>query len=126
MSRSMPRTASVWSNFLMTLRSCTWAMAGLSLGRAGGEAGNVVVHEEGVDDEGWRGGEERRRHDHAPLIDVGLDQRGDRPRGQHLLVGAEDEGHGIDEGRPAYGEGEDRRGDQARQGHRYEDLEEHL
>src|SRR5215472_17582840 len=72
MSRSMPRTASVWSNFLMTLCKLTCAMA-LSLRRAGGEAGDVVVHEEGVDDHGRRRGKQCCRHDHAPLIDVTLD-----------------------------------------------------
>src|SRR3984893_13123871 len=69
MSRSMPRTASVWSNFLTTLLSVTCAMA-LSLRRAGGEAGDVVVHEEGVDDQRRRRREQRRGHDNAPLIDV--------------------------------------------------------
>src|ERR1700681_3596616 len=71
MSRSMPRTASVWSNFLTTLLSVTCAMA-LSLRRAGGEAGDVVVHEEGVDDQRRRRRDQRRGHDHAPLIDVAL------------------------------------------------------
>src|ERR1700730_19243389 len=94
MSRSMPRTASVWSNFLTTLLSVTCAMA-LSLRRAGGEAGDVVVHEEGVDDQRRRRREQRRGHDHAPLIDVALDQGRDRSRRQHQLIAAVDERHGI-------------------------------
>src|ERR1700740_1804901 len=65
MSRSMPRTASVGSNFLTTLLRVTCALR-LSLRRAGGEAGNVVVHEEGVDDERRRRRDQGRGHDHTP------------------------------------------------------------
>src|ERR1700719_310248 len=77
MSRSMPCTTSRSANRFTTLLSVTCAMA-LSLRRAGGEAGDVVVHEEGVDHQRRRGGEQRCGHDHAPLIDVGLYQAGDR------------------------------------------------
>ena len=50
------------------------------------------------------------------------DQAGDGADRQHLLVGAVEERHRIDEGRPRHGEGEDRRRDDAGQRHRDEDA----
>src|SRR5262245_34678705 len=73
MSRSMPDTASVSSKRLTTLRSETCAMAvprRLPLGRAGGEPGDVVVHQEGVDDQRRRGAEQRPGHDLPPVEHV--------------------------------------------------------
>ena len=95
-------------------------------GGAGGQAGDVVVHQEGVDDERRRGGDQRAGHQHAPLVDVAADQAGHGADGEHLLVRRIEERHRIDEGRPRHGEGEDRRGDDAGQRHRDEDLEQHL
>src|SRR5215470_743488 len=89
MSRSMPRTASVSSKRFTTLRSDTCAMAMLfvfvafpaenrcpllrvmllPLGGAGGEAGDVVVHQEGVDQQRRRSAEQRAGHDLAPVED---------------------------------------------------------
>src|SRR2546430_4192315 len=69
MSRSMPRTASVSSYFLTTFLSETCAIYS-TLRRAGGEAGNVIVHQEGVDDQRRRGTEQRAGHDLTPVEDV--------------------------------------------------------
>src|SRR5713101_7630852 len=91
MSRSMPRTANVSSTFLTSLRSVTWAMKS-SFGGAGGQAGDVVVHEERVDDERRRGAEQRPGHDLRPGEDVAADQRGDDADRQHQLVDRGGEG----------------------------------
>src|SRR6202008_2107670 len=77
MSRLMLRTASTSSYFLTTLRRVTSAIFSplvSSLGRAGGQPRDVVVHQEGVDDERRRGGDQRAGHQHAPLVDVAADQ----------------------------------------------------
>src|SRR6202795_1795266 len=76
MSRSMPRTASPSSQRLITLRKVTSAMSS-TLCRAGGQAGNVIVHQEGVDDQRRGGAEEGAGHDLGPVAHVGLDQAGD-------------------------------------------------
>src|SRR5262245_46441803 len=86
MSRSMPRTASVSSYFLTSLCSATCAMPDLStLGGACRQAGDVVVHQEGVDQQRRRGTEQCAGHDLPPVVDVALDQRGDDARRQHQL-----------------------------------------
>src|SRR5262249_25300407 len=108
-SRLIPRTASTSSKRLITLRNATSAIV-LTLGRAGGQPGNVVIHEKRVDHEGRCGCYQRAGHQHPPLVDVGADQARHRAHRQHLLVGGIEEGHGVDEGRPRDGEGEDRRG----------------
>src|SRR5262249_27441641 len=130
MSRSMPRTASVSSKRLTTLRSETCAMAILftfvafpaenrcplfremllSLGGAGGEPGDVVVHQEGVDDQRRRGAEQRAGHDLPPVEHVALGQRGDDADRQHQLIGRGGEGERVEELRPGDGKGEDGRG----------------
>src|SRR3979411_514612 len=84
MSRSIPRTASVSSYFLTIFRSETCAMYS-TLRRAGGQAGNVVVHQEGVDDERWRGAKQRAGHDLTPVEYVPLDQRRDDADRKHQL-----------------------------------------
>src|SRR3954471_2095882 len=112
MSRSMPRTASTSSYFLITLRNVTSAMSS-TLCRTGGQAGNVVVHQEGVDDQRRGGAEQGARHDLPPVEDVALDQGGDDADGQHQLTGRGGEDERIQELRPGHREGEDRRGDQA-------------
>src|SRR5262249_2105085 len=63
---------------------------------AGGQAGDVVVHQEGVDDQRRRRRQQGPRHQHAPLVDVGADQARHRADREHLLVGAVEEGHWID------------------------------
>ena len=46
-----------------------------------GQAGDVVIHEERVDHERRRRGEQRAGHQHAPFVDVAADQAGDRADG---------------------------------------------
>ena len=69
-------------------------------GRAGGQAGDVVVHQEGVDDERRRGAEQRAGHDLPPVEHVALDQRRDDADRQHQLIGRCREGQRIEELRP--------------------------
>src|SRR5215831_10619396 len=121
MSRSMPRTASVSSKRFTTLRSETCAMLS-AFGRAGGETGDVVVHQEGVDDQRRRGAKQRAGHDLSPVEDVALDQGGDDADRQHQLIGRGGEGERIEELRPRHREAEDGGGDDAGQRHRDEDL----
>src|SRR5215510_334944 len=85
MSRLMLRTASTSSKRLTTLRNATSAISS-ALGGAGGEPGDVVVHQERIDDERRRRGHQGTRHQHAPLVDVGTDQAGDGAHREHLLV----------------------------------------
>src|SRR5512147_2311003 len=73
MSRSMPRTASTSSYRLTTLRNVTSAMRS-TLCRTGGQAGNVIVHQEGVDDERRCRAEQGAGHDLSPVEHVTLDQ----------------------------------------------------
>src|SRR3979409_847135 len=86
MSRSMPRTASTSSYFLTTLRNVTSAMSS-TLCRTGGQAGNVIVHQERVDDQRRRRAEQGAGHDLTPVEDVALDQGGDDADRQHQLIG---------------------------------------
>src|SRR5262249_42767218 len=93
MSRSMPRTASVSSKRLWSLRSETCAMCeALPLGGAGSQPGDVIVHEKRVDDQRRGGAKQRPGHDLPPVEDIALDQRGDDPDRQHQLVGRGGEG----------------------------------
>src|SRR5262249_58134577 len=92
----------------------------LALGGAGGEPGDVVVHEEAVDDQRRGGAEERSGHDLTPVEHVTLDQRRDDADRQHQLVGRGGEGEGIKKLRPGHGKGENGRGDEARQRNGYE------
>src|SRR5262249_1668835 len=117
MSRSMALTASTSSYFLMTFRSVTCAIYS-TLCRAGGQSGNVVVHQEGVDDQRRRRAEQRAGHDLPPVVDIAPDQRRDDADRQHELVRRCREGERIEELRPRHREGEDRRRDQPRQRHR--------
>src|SRR5918992_28820 len=90
MSRSIPRTASVLSKRFTTLRSETCAMSyrpWSALGCARGEAGDVVVHQESVNDQRRGGAKQRAGHDLAPVEHVAFDQRGDDADRQHELIG---------------------------------------
>src|SRR5215831_11180058 len=129
-SRSMPRTASTSSKRLTTLRSFTSAMSSSlgtsTLGGAGGEAGDVVVHQEGVDDERRRGAQQRAGHDLPPVEYVTLDERRYDADREHQLVGGRRESERVEELGPAHGEGENGRGDEPRQGHGNENLGQRL
>src|SRR3954469_9208344 len=85
MSRSIPWTAGVLSKVLTMLRSATCAMF-LPLGRAGSQTGNVIVHQERIDDQGRGGPQQRPGHDLSPVIHVALDQCRHDAHRQHKLV----------------------------------------
>src|SRR3954462_11791806 len=125
MSRSMPRTASTSSYFLTTLRNVTSAMSS-TLCRAGGQAGNVIVHQERVDDQRRCGAEQGAGHDLPPVEHVALDQRGDDADRQHQLVCRGREHQWIEELRPGNRESEDGRCDDARHRHRNENARKRL
>ncbi len=59
----------------------------LPLGRAGSEAGDVIVHQERIDDQRRCGAEQRSRHDLSPIVHVALDQGRDNADRQDELVG---------------------------------------
>src|SRR5271155_3495354 len=71
-SRLILRTASTSSKRLMTLRNATsailWSPFSSALRGARGQAGDVIVHQEGVDHERGRRGDQRAGHQHAPLV----------------------------------------------------------
>src|SRR5215469_2736790 len=77
-SRSMPFTAwTLPSNCFVTLRIETGAMRALSLRCACGQPGDVVVHQESVDQNGRRGADHATRHDLAPRKHIAADQVGE-------------------------------------------------
>src|SRR5438128_4136957 len=76
MSRSIPCTAGVLSNILTMLRRATCAMF-LPFRRAGGQTGNVIVHQKCIDDQWRRRAEQGAGHDLTPVVHVALDQSGD-------------------------------------------------
>src|SRR3974390_655118 len=76
MSRSIPRTAGTSSYCLTTLRSVTCAIGASALCRAGRQAGDVVVHEKGVDQQRRRRTKQSGGHDLAPVENIALDKRG--------------------------------------------------
>src|SRR5215472_9673452 len=125
-SRLMLRTASTLSNRLTTLRSETSAMTYLALGGAGGETGDVIVHQKSVDHERRRRGEERASHQHSPFIHVGADQARYGANGEDLLVRRVEERHRIHECRPGHRESENHGGDDPGQCYRNENLGQHL
>src|SRR6516164_3236241 len=125
MSRSMPRTASTSSYRFTTLRKLTSAMSS-ALCRAGGQPGDIVVHQEGIDQQGRCGSKQRSSHDLSPVEDVTLDQGGDDADGHDQLVGRGREHQRIEELRPGRGEGENRSCNQAWQGNGDEDLRQRL
>ena len=79
-------------------------MVPITLGRAGSQAGDVIVHQEGIDDQRRRGAEQRARHDLTPVVHVALDQGGDDADRQDELVGGGRERERIEEIRPRNGE----------------------
>src|SRR6266851_2267164 len=79
MSRSIPCTAGVRSNVLTMLRSATCAIL-LSFRGAGGQAGDVIVHQKRVDDQRRSRAEQRPGHDLSPRVHVAHDPGGKRHR----------------------------------------------
>src|SRR5690242_3308956 len=89
MSRLMPRTASTLSKRLVTFRNATSAMALALFSAFGGpcsQAGDIIVHQEGVNHERRCRSHQRAGHQHAPLVDVGANEARHRADGEDLLV----------------------------------------
>src|SRR5262249_17177909 len=85
-SRSMPRTSSTSSWRCTLVRRVGLAMTSTRRG-AGGEAGNVVIHQESVDDQRRCCAEQRAGHDLTPVEHVALDQGGEDADRHHELIG---------------------------------------
>src|ERR1043166_10347680 len=92
---------------------CPLKVRPLTLGGARGQTRDVIVHQEGVDNERWRRTQQRPSHDLTPVEDVALDQRGYDTDRQYQLVGRGREGERIEELRPRHREAEDGGGDDA-------------
>src|SRR5437762_346524 len=89
--------------------------AGLALDGAG-EAGDVVLDEERIDDRDGDRAEQRPRHELAPEVDVATDELGDHADGNRFLLRRGEEDQRVDELVPRQREGEDPRREDA--GHR--------
>jgi hypothetical protein len=70
--------------------------ADLFLDRAG-EAGDVVLDEEGIEDHHGDRADQRARHQGSPVVDVALHQLGDHAHRHRLVLRGGDEGEGVDE-----------------------------
>src|SRR4028118_2084020 len=98
MSRSMPFTACTPPSYSLTIfRSDTCAMPS-ALGRAGGQPGDVVVHQQRVDHHGRQRRQQRAGHDLPPGEGVRAHELGDDANGQRHRLRRGDEGSGVDEG----------------------------
>src|SRR6185295_12170159 len=81
-----------------------------------GQAGDVVLDEERIDDRDRDGAEQRPRHELAPEVDVAADQLRDDAHRDRLLLRRGEEHERVDELVPGQGEREDARGQDS--GHR--------
>src|SRR5579863_6665574 len=129
MSRLMLRTASTLSKRFTTLRNATSAIVPIpfsALGGARSQAGDIVIHEEGVDHERRGGGKKRSGHQHAPLVNVRANEARHGADRENLFARGVQKSHRIDELGPGHGESEDRGGDDAGQRHWNEDFRQHL
>src|SRR2546427_676535 len=88
-----------------------------------GEAGDIVLDEEGIDEGHRNRAQERPRHERAPEEDVAPDQLGDDPDRDRLLLRGGEEDEGVDELVPGQREGEDSGREDAGRGDRKDDLD---
>src|SRR5437868_4014757 len=123
-SRFTSLTACVPSNFLLRSLSLTCAMA-LTLNRPG-NAGDVVLDEERIDDGHWDGTDQRAGHERAPEEDVAADELGGHADRHRLLLGRREEHERVDELVPRQCEGEDAGRENARDGDRENDVQHRL
>src|ERR1700680_1063873 len=100
-SRSIPCTAGVRSKVLTMLRSATCAIL-LPFRSAGGQAGDVIVHQKRVDDQRWSRAEQSPCHDLSPRIHVAPDQGRDDADRQGELVSRGGECERVEEIRPRH------------------------
>src|SRR5438034_970714 len=90
------------------------------------QAGDVVVEEEDVQNHDRDRAEDGARHEGAPEVDVATDQLGRNPDARRDLLRGRGEGECVDELVPGEREGEERRADEPRHGHRQHDAPERL
>src|SRR4030095_2388682 len=87
------------------------------------EAGDVVLHEERIDDRDWDRAQEGSRHELPPEVDVAADQLRDDAHRDRLLLRRRQENQRVDELVPRQGEGEDARRQDARHRDREDDAD---
>src|SRR5436189_3752526 len=132
-------TACTSSYFLFRSFIITWAMNGSpcsecpmvhhsrpgcsSAFHRAGEAGDIVLDEERVDERDRNRAQQRPGHQRAPEEDVAPDQLGDDADRHRLLLRGREEDQRVDELVPGQGEGEDARRQDARRGDREDDLD---
>src|SRR4029450_8644584 len=88
-----------------------------------GEAGDIVLDEERVDERDRNRAQQRSGHERTPEEDVAPDQLGDDADRYRLLLRRREEDQRIDERGPGQGEGEDARGQDTGGGDREDDLD---
>src|SRR5213593_1138334 len=88
-----------------------------------GEAGDIVLDEEGVDESHRDRAQQRPRHERAPEEDVAPDQLGDDADRHRLLLRGGEEDERVDELVPGQREGENSRRQDAGRGDRENDLD---
>src|SRR5213594_4940616 len=117
-------TACTSSYFLLRSFIITCAMVSLPLPSAfhgPGQARDVVLHEERVDEGDGDRAEQRARHQLAPEVDVAADELGHHSDGHRLLLRRREEDERVDELVPRQREGEDPRREDAGHGDREDD-----
>src|SRR5215471_4620783 len=87
---------------------------------------DVVLDEEGVEDDQRQRADQRPRHERAPPVDVAVDEFVDDRDRDRLVLGRGNEGERVDEFVPAQREAENEGRDQARHRQRQDDLGEDL
>src|SRR5215813_13953385 len=87
---------------------------------------DVVLDEEGVEDDQRQRADQRPRHQRAPPVDVAVDELVDDRDRDRLVLGRGNEGERVDEFVPAQGEAEDEGRNQSRHRQRQDDLGEDL
>src|SRR6185503_5313301 len=88
-----------------------------------GEAGDVVLDEERVDERDRDRAQQRSGHERTPEKDVAPDQLGDDADRHRLLLRGREKDQRVDELVPGQGEGEDARRQDAGRGDREDDLD---
>src|SRR5689334_13802575 len=123
-SRFTSLTTCTSSNFLFRRRIKTCAIASTFDGA--GDPGDVMLDEEGVDERHRDRPQERPCHQRSPEEDVAADQLGSDAHRHGLLLGRGEEDQRVDELVPRQCEGEDPRGEDARNRDREDDVNHRL
>src|SRR5215467_3856702 len=100
-------TAWTSSYFLFRSFIITWAMASPLAFHRAGQAGDIVLDKERIDEGDRDRAEQRARHQLPPEVDVAADQHRDDADGNGLSLGRRQEDQRVDELVPRQGERED-------------------